>query len=84
MFFCYTFFLIRLSVPEKLTYKKDAYQRDAAYLNEFGPQLIHKYAIANDGLIGIEELDVRIVLLNATANGTNSYLDQKNISFSPF
>lgn len=62
----------RLSTPEKVTYKKSDYDKnDVSYLNEFGPKVVHKYGIINEGLVGVEEIDVRIISLNTTIDGKN-------------
>lgn len=62
----------RLSDPEKVTYKKSDYENsDVAYLNQLGPKVVHKYAIVNEALAGVEEIDVRIILLNSTSDGAN-------------
>lgn len=74
-----------MSLPEKLTFKKGDYgSGEISYLNEFGPKLIHKYGIINEGLIGIEEIDVRIISLNTTLDGKNSFFASKNFVKSLF
>lgn len=56
------------SFPDEVTYKKSEYKDEIKYISDVGPQLLHKYAIINEGLIGIEELDIRVIVLNATLN----------------
>lgn len=48
-------------------------------MKELGPKVVVKYGILNEGLIGVEEIDVRIISLNTTIDGMKKSCLNNNI-----
>lgn len=61
----------RESSPETVTYKQAKYvsDEDISRVSELGPKLEHTYYITNEGITNITEIELRLIVLNATFNG---------------